>query len=245
MSFSSPLWLLALLALPAALLAQRLARRRPQPYALRFPPYSALAAAAAAEGRWRRKIPAAALLLALAALAVALARPHVADAVTVRAGSLVLVLDHSGSMASTDVAPTRLAAAEAAANAFVDRLPPGILVGVVGFSSAPDIVLAPTANRAAVHRAINSQSASGATATGDALTTAAHLLEAGGHRIGRAAIVLLSDGAANAGQSPVSVATAANGRGSRPTRSRWAPPTARSPTPSPSRRRYRCRPTHS
>ena len=209
MSFSSPLWLIALLALPAALLAQRLARRRPQPYALRFPPFEELAAAAAADGRWRRKIPAAALLLALAALAVALARPHVADAVSVRAGSLVLVLDHSGSMASTDVAPTRLAAAEAAANAFVDRLPAGILVGVVGFSSAPDIVLAPTANRAAVHRAIDSQSAFGATATGDALTAATRLLEAGGHRSGRAAIVLLSDGAANAGQSPVSVASSA------------------------------------
>ena len=209
MSFASPLWLLAVLALPVSLLAQRRASRRPAQYALRFPAFDELSAAAAAESRWRRKVPAAALLLALAALAVALARPHVADAVSVRAGSLVLVLDHSGSMASTDVRPTRLAAAEAAANAFADHLPPGILVGVVGFSSAPDIVLAPTANRAAVHRAIDSQSALGATATGDALTAAVRLLEGTGHRSGRSAIVLLSDGAANAGQSPVSVARAA------------------------------------
>jgi Ca-activated chloride channel family protein len=208
-SFSSPLWLAALAALPVALVAQRLARRRPQPYALRFPAFDTLVAAAAADGRWRRRLPAAALLLAVAALSIALARPHVASAVTVRAGQLVLVLDHSGSMAATDVRPTRLAAAEAAADSFVDRLPAGIRVGVVGFSSAPDIVLAPTANRAAVHRAIDSQSAFGATATGDALTAAKRLLEAGGTHSGRAAIVLLSDGAANAGQSPVAVAASA------------------------------------
>jgi Ca-activated chloride channel homolog len=122
----------------------------------------------------------------------------------------VLVLDHSGSMQSTDVAPTRLAAAVAAATTFLAQLPSTIRVGFVGFSTTSDTVIAPTTSRAAIRSALHAQVANGSTATGNALEVAIGLLQAISHRRGRAAIVLLSDGAANAGQSPIVAARTAN-----------------------------------
>jgi len=205
MSFSSPLWLFALLLIPAALSAQRLARRRARRFAMRFPAVPTVVAALGTRPDWRRHIPVAAMLAAVAALAFALARPHVSTRVPIREASLMLVLDRSGSMDATDVQPSRLDAAERAANTFVNQLPSTARVGVVTFSSAPDEIVGPTGDHVAAHRAIDAQTASGATATGDALSVALNLLHQGSNH-GRSAIVLLSDGAANAGQDPISVA---------------------------------------
>jgi Ca-activated chloride channel family protein len=111
----------------------------------------------------------------------------------------MLVTDHSGSMAATDVQPTRLAAAERAANTFIDRVPAKILVGAIAFSDSPDAVQAPQADRAAARAVIAGQNANGATATGDALELALQLLHGSNAKHPPSAIVLLSDGAANAG----------------------------------------------
>jgi Ca-activated chloride channel family protein len=207
MIFASPLWLLALLALPAALLAQRVARRRAKRYALRYTAVASVRAAAAGGGAWRRRIPIALLLLAAAALAVALGRPFVHRTIALRQAEIVLVLDHSGSMQAADVKPTRLAAVVHAANSFLQQLPASVRVGVVAFSSTPDTVVDATTDRASVREAIDSQVANGSTATGNALEDAIGMLLHGQKKArGRMAIVLLSDGAANAGLSPVSVA---------------------------------------
>jgi Ca-activated chloride channel family protein len=120
--------------------------------------------------------------------------------------SLMLVTDHSGSMAATDVSPTRLAAAERAANAFIDKLPAQARVGAVAFSDSPDAVQAPVGNHSAARAVIDGQSAGGATATGDALGVALELLHGSSAKHPPAAIVLLSDGAANAGVDALSMA---------------------------------------
>ena len=52
----------------------------------------------------------------------------------VTAGTVVLAIDVSHSMGSTDVLPDRLAAAQVAATAFLDRLPAGFRVGLATFS---------------------------------------------------------------------------------------------------------------
>ena len=213
MSFSSPIWLVVLLAPLVALLAQHLARRRARRYAIRYTAVTSVRAAAAVSSAWRRRIPIAALLLAVAALAVALAHPIVRTSIALRQAELVLVLDHSGSMEASDVKPTRLAAAEHAANSFLDQLPASVRVGVVAFSSTPDVVLAPTTERTSVRQAIDAQIAVGATATGSALEDAITMLHQGKAPRGRAAIVLLSDGAANSGPSPVAVAQQASRSG--------------------------------
>ena len=208
MSFSSPLWLFALLLVPAALSAQRLARRRARRFAMRFPAVPTVVEAIGRQPDWRRHVPVVAALAALAALAFALARPHVTTRVPIREASLMLVLDRSGSMDADDVAPSRLDAAERAANTFVNQLPSTARVGVVTFSSAPDTVVAPTTDHLAARRAIDAQTAAGATATGDALAVALdQLYQPSSHA--RSAIVLLSDGAANAGQDPIAVAARA------------------------------------
>src|SRR5450755_4285528 len=123
MSFGSPLGLLALALVPLALAAYLRARRRAKRYAIRFPAVSTLREAAAAVPAWERHVPAALALAAVALLAIALARPRVTHRVPTNEASLMLVTDHSGSMAANDVEPSRLTAAKAAANAFIDQLP--------------------------------------------------------------------------------------------------------------------------
>ncbi len=206
MSFASPLWLAALALIPIAIFASIAARRRARRYAVRFPAVSTLRLAAVAGSSWRRHLPAICALTAIAALALALARPRVSYSAPVDQASVMLVTDHSGSMAATDVQPTRLAAAELAANTFIDQLPSNVLVGAVAFSDSPDAVQAPVSNHAAARTIINGQTANGATATGDALQLALQLLRGADKKHPPSAIVLLSDGAANAG---VDVATVA------------------------------------
>ena len=208
MSFADPLWLLLLVLLPLALLGQRLSRRRAKAYAVRFPAAATLQRALdeGADRRLRRQLPIAALLAALLLLSIAVAAPRITDRVPIRAASLMLVLDHSGSMSSNDVAPSRLQAAVRAANTFIDQLPSSARVGVVAFSTAPDTVQQPSSNHAAARTAIDNQQANGGTATGPALLQALQLLDGNQKHHPPAAIVLLSDGAANIGISPVIVA---------------------------------------
>ncbi|MBV9607756.1 MAG: VWA domain-containing protein [Solirubrobacterales bacterium] len=207
MSFAAPIWLAALALIPLAIGASIAARRRPRRYAVRFPAISTLQLAAAGAGSsWRRRLPPAFALAAMAALAFALARPHVSYSAAVDQASIMLVTDHSGSMAATDVQPTRLAAAERAADTFINRLPANVLVGAIAFSDSPDAVQAPQANHAAAEEIIDSQSANGATATGDALELALQLLRGADPKHPPSAIVLLSDGAANAGVDVTTVA---------------------------------------
>jgi Ca-activated chloride channel homolog len=207
MSFASPLWLGALALVPIAILAQVAARRRGRRYAVRFPAVSTLRLAAAGGlSSWRRYLPAACGLAAIAALALALARPRVSYSAPVDRASVILVTDHSGSMAATDVQPTRLAAAERAANTFIDQLPAQVLVGAIAFSSSPDAVQAPASNHSAARAIIDAQTANGSTATGDALQLALQLLRGADKKHPPSAIVLLSDGAANAGVDVTTVA---------------------------------------
>lgn len=209
MSLADPLWLLALALIPAVLLIQRLLRRRARTYAVRFTAVSTLREALEVPGGWRRWVPIAALMAALAVVAVALARPHISHRDPIRDASLVLVLDHSGSMAANDVKPTRIAAAIRAANGFIAELPASIHLGAVAFSSQPDSVQRPIANHSAAGFLIDHQQAGGGTATGPALQLALQLLDGANPKHGPAAIVLLSDGAANTGISPVTVAVQA------------------------------------
>jgi Ca-activated chloride channel homolog len=206
MSFSAPVWLGALALIPIAIAAQAAARRRRQRYAIRFPAASTLALAAGPTSQWRRRLPAALALAAIGALALALARPHVSYSAPVNRGSIMLVTDHSGSMAANDVQPSRLQAAQRAANTFIDQLPSKVQVGVVAFSDSPDAVQAPSTNHAAARAIIDAQSASGATDTGDALQLALQLLRGGDPKHPPAAIVLLSDGSANRGVDVTTVA---------------------------------------
>jgi Ca-activated chloride channel homolog len=206
MSFAAPLWLAALALVPAALAAYVIARRRARRYAIRFTAVSQLREAAGAASSWPRHLPAALVLATIALLAIALARPRTTYRAAVGRASMMLITDHSGSMAANDVQPTRLVAAQRAANTFIDKLPGGVRVGAVAFSSSPDAAQAPVADHSAARAIIDGQSPGGATATGDAIELGLQLLHASDPKHPPAAMVLLSDGAANAGADAATVA---------------------------------------
>jgi Ca-activated chloride channel family protein len=205
MSFGAPLHLLALALVPAALAAYIFARRRTKRYAVRFTAISTLREAGAAAPSWERHLPAGLVLAAIAVLAIALARPHISYRTAVGQASMMLVTDHSGSMAANDVQPSRLTAAVNAANTFIGQLPRTVRVGAIAFSSSADAVQGPVANHGAARAIIDAQSPGGGTDTGDALQVALQLLHGGQANHPPSAIVLLSDGAANAGPDPVTI----------------------------------------
>ncbi|MDW5594781.1 VWA domain-containing protein [Conexibacter stalactiti] len=208
LSFGSPIFLLALLAVPALIALQVANRQRGKRYAVRFTGVAALKLAAGTVPAWKRHLPVALLLAALAALALALARPERTVAVPIEKASIMLVTDHSRSMLAQDVEPDRMTAAKRAARRFLDQLPPTIRVGVTTYSDVPDGTQTPTRDHDLIQATIDAQVADGGTATGDALQVALDTLERQedeGERI-PAAIVLLSDGATTIGRDPVGVA---------------------------------------
>jgi Ca-activated chloride channel family protein len=210
-SFREPLYLLGLLLVPLAAAAWVARRQRVRRYAIRFPAVSSAALAVGRTPTWRPFVPMALLLASLAALVVALAKPERTVAVPVERATIMLVTDHSRSMESDDVSPDRLAAAQKAANTFLDQVPSKVRVGIVAYSTAPDAVQTPTTDRAPVQQIINAQFPDGATATGDALSVALQSItqDTGKGTTGKkppAAIVLLSDGKTTTGRPPLDVA---------------------------------------
>jgi Ca-activated chloride channel family protein len=142
-------------------------------------------------------------IIALALGALAIAGPHVRMPVPARDGSVFICIDTSGSMQSTDVAPTRAAAAKDAAAAFIDEAPPGTKLGIIAFSSGAAIVAPLSSDHAAVKDALDRlPSPNGATAIGDALESAQQNLPVSGHR----AVILITDGVNNVGADPDAVA---------------------------------------
>ncbi len=136
---------------------------------------------------------------------------------------VVVLVDVSGSMRATDVAPTRLDAARRAIRLFLDRLSPGIQVALMTFSDDARVVAAPTSDRKALLAALQTLGPLSGTALGDGLTSAVDLTAStlARHGIGRstdgplqAAVVLVSDGAQNRGTAtPAAAARAAKAKG--------------------------------
>ena len=166
MSFLYP-WVLAVAAVvtaAAVVTYVRLQRRRS----------AALAAAGLrTPGRDRaRHLPYAVLLTALPVLLTGLARPQAELDVPHVAGTVVLAFDVSNSMSASDVAPSRLAAAQAAATEFVRAQPGTVDVGVLVFGDQALLTQAPTDDHAAAVAAIGRLSAGGGTSLGQAILVA-------------------------------------------------------------------------
>ncbi len=127
-----------------------------------------------------------------------------------RDAAVVLCIDTSGSMASTDVSPTRSEASRAAALTFINGVPDGTRIGLVAFSAAA-LPLGPlTDDRDTAREALTRlPQPNGGTAIGDALEVAARVLPRGGRR----AIVLVTDGVNNAGSDPLEAAAAIGAQG--------------------------------
>src|SRR5437868_7976612 len=95
-----------------------LRRRR---LALRYSSLALVRAALPRYSRLKRHLPFALFLLALSGLIVALARPVQIVSVPTGQATIILAIDASGSMRQTDIPPSRIEAAEAAALSFIQR----------------------------------------------------------------------------------------------------------------------------
>ncbi|GAA4710112.1 VWA domain-containing protein [Pedococcus ginsenosidimutans] len=229
MSFMWPWMLLGLLAVPALVLAYRAQhrardRRRAELGALGLVP---LGVGTSRAGRGRHLAPAL-VLAALTVLIVSLARPTTSVAEPHREGTVVLAFDVSTSMAATDVAPTRLDAAKAAARTFVGRQPSSIRIGVVAFGDSAVVSQQPTDDRRAVLAAIDRLTPQGGTAVGRGIVSSLSAIAGKPVEVGAepgagddadigyyasAAIVLLSDGENTTDPDPKEVADLASSAG--------------------------------
>jgi len=216
-SFASPWLLLGLVLVPLLSLAYWIGERRRRRAAAAFAPPPTAPSVVPRRPGWRRHAPVALAGLAMAGLIVALARPQVSVAVPAEQASIVLAMDHSGSMQATDVAPSRLIAARAAGEAFLAEVPAKVNVGAVVFDHRTEAVQNPTTDRPTLRDALrDAMKPSGGTATGDALAASLAMLEAqrgAGAKRPPGAIVLLSDGESTSGRNPVAVADEARAAG--------------------------------
>lgn len=167
MSFLYPLVLALAVLLTAGAVAAYVALQRRRSAALAAAGFGSLTG-----GRVRRHLPYALFLAALPILLIGLARPEAQVAVPHVAGTAVLAFDVSNSMAATDVAPSRLAAAKKAATGFVEQQPKTVDVGVLAFGDQALLTQAPTADHQLAVAAINRLSASGGTSLGQAILVA-------------------------------------------------------------------------
>jgi Ca-activated chloride channel homolog len=229
--------LLILLAVVPALVAiYAWSLRRRRPVAARYSSLALIRDAAPGSSRLRRHLPFALIAAAATALVLALARPAVVVGVPTNQTTIILALDVSGSMCSTDIAPTRLEAAEAAAIAFITSQRAQTEIGIVAFSGFAAVVQPPTTDQKTLVDAIRSLTTGRRTAIGSGLLAAIDAIAEIDPTIARSVvpgrpgsepppvaagayapdiIVLLTDGANNAGPAPVDAARQALDRGLR------------------------------
>ena len=172
-------------------------------------------------------------------MTIGLARPQGTVSLPSLEGTVILAFDVSGSMAATDLQPTRMEAAKVAAKDFVERQPPGVVIGVVAFSDSGLSVQVPTSDQEAVLAAINRLNPQRGTSLGQGILASINVIDAanapqnqgyysnqspapsptpapvapGTHT--SAVIVLLTDGENNQRPDPLDAAQTAANRGIR------------------------------
>ncbi|MDF3010555.1 MAG: transporter ATP-binding protein [Burkholderiales bacterium] len=142
MTFQWPELLWLMLAVPALVAAYVMLLRKRRKLALQYASLSLVREANAIQSI-RRHIPPLLLLLALALMIAATARPSAVLTLPSQHETVILAMDVSGSMRATDVQPTRLAAAQAAAKAFVAEQSESVRIGVVAFAGTATVAQAP------------------------------------------------------------------------------------------------------
>ena len=120
----------------------------------------------------RRYIPAGFFLAGMTLMLLAGARPQMKISLPRVEGTVILGFDVSGSMLAEDMEPSRMEAAKAAAQAFVEDQPATIRIGVVAFGNGGLIVQAPTHDPGEVPAAIERLSPEGGTSLGQGIFTA-------------------------------------------------------------------------
>jgi Ca-activated chloride channel homolog len=226
------LLLLVLIPLFVALYVWLLRRRRR--YTVRFSSLALVREAASHQSRWRRHLPFAIFLLAITSLVFAMARPSATVSVPSNKATVIMAIDVSRSMCSNDIKPNRLEAAKDAAQTFIHSKVKGRQIGIVAFAGFAELIQPSTDNARLLDAAVESLAPARRTAIGSAILRSIDAIAEVDQRIkpsdiSEAAaspakpadqyvphiIVLLTDGASNAGPFPLTAAEQAVERGIR------------------------------
>ena len=191
------LFLFVAFGLAALYIVLQLARHRRM---LRFANMELLESVAPKRPSQWRHVPAILLVLSLVLFTIAMAGPTNDVRIPRNRAVVMLVIDVSQSMRSTDVPPNRMAAAQEAAKQFADELTPGINLGLIEYAGTATVLVSPTTNREATKNALDKLQFADRTATGEGIFTALQAIATVGAVIGGgdtpppARIVLFSDG---------------------------------------------------
>ena len=230
MTFYWPWALLSLLIIPILAGVLWLLRRRRRRAAVRVTSIALVRASLPSRTRWTRLIPTLLLLLGFATLGVGAARPQASVLVPSNSTTIMLAMDVSGSMCSTDVEPNRLTVAQEAAISFIESQEGKTRIGLVAFAGVAGLQVPPTTDKDVLIEAINNFTTARGTAIGSAILTSIDSIAAinptvapsgvdaeSARRSGYAAdvIVVLTDGANTQGVEPATAAEAAAVRGVR------------------------------
>jgi Ca-activated chloride channel homolog len=230
MTFSWPWALVSLLIIPILCGIIWLLRRRRRRAAVRVTSIALVRAALPPRTRWTRLIPTLLLLLGFATLGVGAARPQATVPVPSNSTTIMLAMDISGSMCSTDVEPNRLTVAQEAAVAFIESHDGETKIGLVAFAGVAGLQVPPTTDKNVLIEAIDNFTTARGTAIGSAILTSidsiaeinptvapsgvdAELARRSGYAPD--VIVVLTDGANTQGVEPATAAEAAAVRGVR------------------------------
>jgi Ca-activated chloride channel family protein len=217
-SFQSPLFLIVLLLVPLLAGLYVLNQRRRRAYAIRFTNLALMSQLVGKGPGFRRHLPALLFLVGFGGLLLAMARPTAAISVPRERAAVMLTVDVSGSMAATDVQPSRIEAARQAARTLIEQLPGQARVGLISFNAQANVVAPLTSDHQAVEDALQGLRPGGGTAIGDALQLSVQqLVQNGGSgspgRRPPQMIVLLTDGSSNTGIPPADAAAQAKAAG--------------------------------
>ena len=227
---------LLLLGLVPLIVAVYILMRRRRRVALRYSSLALVRAALPRTARLRQHLPFALFLLALCSLIIAVARPVRIVRVPSGHATIILAMDVSGSMRQTDIQPSRLEAARAAALSFIHDQKATTQIGIVAFAGYAELIQPPTSDQEALQVAVESLTTARATAIGSGILKSLDAIAEIDHNVAPSVtnpspgaqpapvpkgayapdvIVLLTDGVSNAGPAPVAAAQQAVDRGVR------------------------------
>jgi Ca-activated chloride channel family protein len=168
------LYLLALI--PILVLVYIFILRRRRPYAVRFSSLSLVREAVGKQSQVRRHLPFVLFLLAMSSLVVAMGRPISTVTLPAANATIILSIDVSRSMCSTDISPNRLEAAKSAALDFIEAQEANVQIGVVAFAGYAVVIQEPTTDRNLLENAVQNLTTARRTAIGSGLLTSLEAL---------------------------------------------------------------------
>ena len=237
MSMLWPQFLILLFLIPLIVVVYIWLLRRRRRFAIRYSSLSLVREAMSHQSWLRRHLSFLLFLLALTSLIIALGRPMATVIIPSNRATVILAMDVSRSMCSNDIPPNRLEAAKNAATSFVQRDQSGRQVGIVAFAGFAELIQPPTSDVKLLQQAIEGLTVARRTAIGSAILRSLDAIAEVDHNVAPSSIstssqskqpspgstdesvphiiVLLTDGASNAGPPPLVAAQQALERGVR------------------------------